>query len=162
MSTLRVTAEPLTIHPHTNADALELAQVGLYRAVVAKDAYHETIAEGGMHSGQANVVARLVRVKDGKVLASSTQHAAQIHIDLDTARDQELKDRLGPGARRRSQPRFRCSLLRSGCRRGGQLRRCDGHGRSRPVYARLLDWSAQLRSDCDIGMTLRVTPRALG
>jgi RNA ligase (TIGR02306 family) len=39
MSTLRVTAEPLTIHPHTNADALELAQVGLYRAVVAKGAY---------------------------------------------------------------------------------------------------------------------------
>jgi hypothetical protein len=53
---------------------------------VAKDAYHETIAAGGMHSGQANVVARLVRVKDGKILASSTQHAAQIHIDLDTAR----------------------------------------------------------------------------
>jgi RNA ligase (TIGR02306 family) len=40
MSTLRVTAEQLTIHPHTNADALELAQVGLYRAVVAKGAYH--------------------------------------------------------------------------------------------------------------------------
>ncbi|GAA2417324.1 RNA ligase (ATP) [Actinomadura vinacea] len=36
MSTLRVTAERLTIHPHDNADALELAQVGLYRAVVAK------------------------------------------------------------------------------------------------------------------------------
>ncbi|MEV5612969.1 RNA ligase (ATP) [Streptomyces sp. NPDC052225] len=39
MSTLRVTAEPLTIHPHPNADALELAQVGLYRAVVAKGVY---------------------------------------------------------------------------------------------------------------------------
>jgi RNA ligase (TIGR02306 family) len=39
MSTLRVTAEHLTIHPHPNADALELAQVGLYRAVVAKGAY---------------------------------------------------------------------------------------------------------------------------
>jgi RNA ligase (TIGR02306 family) len=39
MSTLRVTAEPLTIHPHPDADALELAQVGLYRAVVAKGAY---------------------------------------------------------------------------------------------------------------------------
>lgn len=36
MSTLRVTAEQLIIHPHDNADALELAQVGLYRAVVAK------------------------------------------------------------------------------------------------------------------------------
>jgi RNA ligase (TIGR02306 family) len=39
MSTLRVTAELLTIHEHPNADALELAQVGLYRAVVAKGAY---------------------------------------------------------------------------------------------------------------------------
>ncbi|MDJ0380019.1 RNA ligase (ATP) [Streptomyces sp. G-G2] len=39
MSTLRVTAEPLTVHTHPNADALELAQVGLCRAVVAKGAY---------------------------------------------------------------------------------------------------------------------------
>lgn len=39
MSTLRVTAETLTIHEHPGADALELAQVGLYRAVVAKGAY---------------------------------------------------------------------------------------------------------------------------
>lgn len=39
MSTFRVTAERLTIHEHTNADALELAQVGLYRAVVAKGAF---------------------------------------------------------------------------------------------------------------------------
>ncbi|OPC84184.1 RNA ligase (ATP) [Embleya scabrispora] len=39
MSTLRVTAERLTIHPHPNADALELAQVGLYRAVVPKGTY---------------------------------------------------------------------------------------------------------------------------
>lgn len=36
MSTLRVTLERLTIHPHPNADLLELAQVGLYRAVVLK------------------------------------------------------------------------------------------------------------------------------
>ncbi|MGX6740335.1 RNA ligase (ATP) [Streptomyces xantholiticus] len=39
MSTLRVTAEVLTVHQHPNADALELAQVGLYRAVVAKGVY---------------------------------------------------------------------------------------------------------------------------
>ncbi|MFG3225621.1 RNA ligase (ATP) [Kitasatospora sp. NPDC048194] len=39
MSTLRVTAERLVILEHPNADALELAQVGLYRAVVAKGAY---------------------------------------------------------------------------------------------------------------------------
>ncbi|MFC9893337.1 RNA ligase (ATP) [Nocardia sp. NPDC127579] len=36
MSTLSVTAEKLVVHPHPNADRLELAQVGLYRAVVAK------------------------------------------------------------------------------------------------------------------------------
>lgn len=36
MSDLRVTIEQLTIHPHPNADRLELAQVGLYRAVVGK------------------------------------------------------------------------------------------------------------------------------
>ncbi|MFD9305092.1 RNA ligase (ATP) [Streptomyces sp. NPDC060048] len=39
MSTLRVTVEEISVHPHPNADALELAQVGLYRAVVAKGAY---------------------------------------------------------------------------------------------------------------------------
>ncbi|GAB3712220.1 RNA ligase (ATP) [Nocardiopsis oceani] len=39
MSTLRVTAERLTIHPHPDADALELAQVGLFHAVVPKGAY---------------------------------------------------------------------------------------------------------------------------
>ncbi|MBT2442667.1 RNA ligase (ATP) [Streptomyces sp. ISL-36] len=39
MSTLRVTAEPLTVHAHPDADALELAQVGLYRAVVPEGAY---------------------------------------------------------------------------------------------------------------------------
>ena len=39
MSTSRVTAEPLTILEHPNADALELAQVGLYRAVVPKGVY---------------------------------------------------------------------------------------------------------------------------
>ncbi|MFJ9340357.1 RNA ligase (ATP) [Streptomyces sp. NPDC101733] len=39
MSTLRVTVEQLAVHEHPNADALELAQVGLYRAVVAKGAY---------------------------------------------------------------------------------------------------------------------------
>lgn len=39
MSTFTVTAEQITIHDHPNADALELAQVGGYRAVVAKGAY---------------------------------------------------------------------------------------------------------------------------
>lgn len=39
MSTLAVTAERLTILPHPNADALELAAVGGYRAVVVKGDY---------------------------------------------------------------------------------------------------------------------------
>ncbi|MBV1848821.1 RNA ligase (ATP) [Catellatospora tritici] len=39
MSILKVVAERLVIHPHPNADALELAEVGRLRAVVAKDAY---------------------------------------------------------------------------------------------------------------------------
>lgn len=39
MSTLTVTAEPLTIHDHPNADRLQLAQVGLYNAVVPSGVY---------------------------------------------------------------------------------------------------------------------------
>ncbi len=39
MSTLRVTAERLTVRPHPDADALELARVGLFHAVVARGAY---------------------------------------------------------------------------------------------------------------------------
>jgi hypothetical protein len=53
---------------------------------VAQLAYHPTLAEGGMKSGQGNVVARLIRVRDGRVMASTTQHAAAVHIDADTAR----------------------------------------------------------------------------
>ena len=52
----------------------------------AQLAYHSDLAAAGMQSGQGNVVARLVRVRDGKVLASTTQHAAEVHIDADTAR----------------------------------------------------------------------------
>lgn len=36
MSSFQVTAERLTIVPHPDADRLELAEVGLYRAVVGK------------------------------------------------------------------------------------------------------------------------------
>jgi RNA ligase (TIGR02306 family) len=39
VSTLKVTVEKLIVEPHPNADLLELAQVGLYRAVVPKDVY---------------------------------------------------------------------------------------------------------------------------
>lgn len=36
MSTFKVSIEQVTVHPHPNADKLELAQVGLYRAVIGK------------------------------------------------------------------------------------------------------------------------------
>jgi len=52
----------------------------------AQLAYHAELAAGGMQSGQGNVVARLIRVRDGKVVASTTQHAAEVHLDADTAR----------------------------------------------------------------------------
>lgn len=39
MSSFAVTVEEIAVHPHPNADRLELAQVGGYRAVVAKGAY---------------------------------------------------------------------------------------------------------------------------
>jgi hypothetical protein len=39
VSTFKVTVERLVIEPHPDADLLELAQVGLYRAVVPKDVY---------------------------------------------------------------------------------------------------------------------------
>ena len=47
-------------------------------------------ALANMISGQANVAGRVIRVSDGKVLASVTQHAAQVHIDADTARSNAL------------------------------------------------------------------------
>jgi hypothetical protein len=86
--------EVLDMSPQSGRAIAEKSDADLVVIVkgVAKDAYHEVIDEGGMHSGQANVVARLVRVRDGKVLATSTQHAAQVHIDLDTARINALDE----------------------------------------------------------------------
>ena len=40
MSTFAVKVVPITIEPHPNADALELARVGDYRAVVKKGEFH--------------------------------------------------------------------------------------------------------------------------
>lgn len=39
MSTFKVTVEKIEVFPHPNADRLELAQVGLYRAVILKDQF---------------------------------------------------------------------------------------------------------------------------
>lgn len=41
MSSFAVTVERLGVHPHPNADALELAQVGEFRAVVRKGQFHD-------------------------------------------------------------------------------------------------------------------------
>ena len=59
---------------------------------VAQTVRHEMVSQAGMHSGQANVVARFIRVRDGRVMASSTQHAAQVHIDLETAKLNALNE----------------------------------------------------------------------
>lgn len=41
MSTFKVTIEQVKVHPHPNADKLELAEVGLYRAVVGKGQFQD-------------------------------------------------------------------------------------------------------------------------
>jgi RNA ligase (TIGR02306 family) len=74
MSTLRVTAEVLTIHVHPNADALELAQVGLYRAVVAKGAYRTGeravyIPEQSVLPAELGLTGRLAGSKSDRVRA---------------------------------------------------------------------------------------------
>ncbi len=60
--------------------------------IVAKGVAQIAGTLGEMSSGQANVVARLIRVRDGKVLATATEHAAQVHIDPATARIQALDE----------------------------------------------------------------------
>jgi hypothetical protein len=74
----------------TNAAAVSIANKADADLVViakgvAKLAYNSTLAQGEMHSGQANVAARLIRIKDGRVVASDSEHAAAVHIDQDTA-----------------------------------------------------------------------------
>jgi hypothetical protein len=75
----------------SNGEAKQIAQKSDADYVViakgtAQLAYHADLAGAGMQSGQGNVVARLVRVRDGKVIGGTTQHAAEVHIDADTAR----------------------------------------------------------------------------
>jgi RNA ligase (TIGR02306 family) len=116
MSTLRVTAEQLTIVEHPNADALELAQVGLYRAVVAKGAYRTgefavyipeqavlpdpLIAElgltGRLAGGAANRV-RAVRLRGELSQGIVCRPAALDSADLEraSADDEDFAERLG-------------------------------------------------------------------
>lgn len=56
----------------------------------AQLAAQRDLAGAGMRSGQGNVVARLVRVRDGHVVASATEHTAAVHIDPETARLQAI------------------------------------------------------------------------
>lgn len=116
MSTLRVTAERLTILDHPNADALELAQVGLYRAVVAKGAYRsgefaiyipeqavlpeELIAELGLTGRLAGATAnrvRAVRLRGELSQGIVCRPAALAGTDLARAAadDEDFAARLG-------------------------------------------------------------------
>lgn len=74
------TGEARQIAQKSDADYVVIAKG------TAQLAYHADLAGAGMQSGQGNVVARLIRVRDGKVLGGTTQHAAEVHIDADTAR----------------------------------------------------------------------------
>jgi RNA ligase (TIGR02306 family) len=116
MSTLRVTAERLMIHDHPNADALELAQVGLYRAVVAKNAYRSgefavyipeqavlpeaLIAELGLTGRLAGAAAnrvRAVRLRGELSQGIVCRPAALAGVDLERAatREEDFAERLG-------------------------------------------------------------------
>ncbi|MGE3545958.1 MAG: hypothetical protein AB7L28_18645, partial [Kofleriaceae bacterium] len=53
-------------------------------------AYNRQLAASRMTSAQGSVVARLVDTRSGEVVATATEHAAQVHIDPDTARRQAL------------------------------------------------------------------------
>ncbi|WP_031518083.1 RNA ligase (ATP) [Streptomyces sp. NRRL F-5123] len=116
MSTLRVTAERLTITEHPNADALELAQVGLYRAVVAKGAYRtgdfavyipeqavlpdpligELGLTGRLAGGAANRV-KAVRLRGELSQGIVCRPAALGDADLEraAAEDEDFAERLG-------------------------------------------------------------------
>jgi hypothetical protein len=71
---------------HSCADLVLVAK-GVGRIAAAP-----ALAGSGMLSGQANVTARLIRVADGVVIASAAEHAAQVHIDADTARMNALSE----------------------------------------------------------------------
>ncbi|MER7752144.1 RNA ligase (ATP) [Kitasatospora sp. NPDC097643] len=116
MSTLRVTAEKLIILEHPNADALELAQVGLYRAVVAKGVYRtgdhavyipeqSVLPEGliaelgltGKLAGSAANRVRAVRLRGELSQGIVCRPAALADTDLATAAEQgaDFAEQLG-------------------------------------------------------------------
>lgn len=58
----------------------------------ARTAAAAAMAGSGMTSGQADVSARVIRVSDGTILSSKSQHAAQVHIDPTTAQSNALRE----------------------------------------------------------------------
>ncbi|MGC0415188.1 RNA ligase (ATP) [Embleya sp. AB8] len=118
MSTLKVTVERLVVHPHPNADALELAQVGLYRAVVAKGAYVtgdvalyipeqavlpdpliEELGLTGRLAGSAKNRVRAIRLRGelSQGLVCRPAALADLDLDLETALadDEDFAELLG-------------------------------------------------------------------
>jgi RNA ligase (TIGR02306 family) len=116
VSTLRVTAERLVIHEHPNADALELAQVGLYRAVVQKGAYRTgdwavyipeqavlpdaLIAELGLAgrlAGKAKNRVKAIRLRGelSQGIVCWPQVLRHEHLQLDAAANTDYADVLG-------------------------------------------------------------------
>jgi hypothetical protein len=75
-----------TVALHSCADLVLVAK-GVGRITPAP-----ALAGTGMLSGQANVTARLIRVSDGIVVGADAEHAAQVHIDADTARMNALSE----------------------------------------------------------------------
>jgi RNA ligase (TIGR02306 family) len=105
MSTFTVTIEQLTIHPHNNADALELAQVGEYRAVVPKGVYvtgdyalyipEQAILPGplieelglvGKLAGKAKNRVKAIRLR-GEVSQGIVCRPEALHLDWDPDND---------------------------------------------------------------------------
>ncbi|GGQ94070.1 RNA ligase (ATP) [Streptomyces asoensis] len=116
MSTLRVTAEVLTVHEHPDADALELAQVGLYRAVVAKGAYRtgetavyipeQSVLPAGLieelgltgrlaGSGADRVKAVRLRGELSQGIVCRPKALADVDLALAAARGTDFAERLG-------------------------------------------------------------------
>ncbi|WP_406009863.1 RNA ligase (ATP) [Streptomyces sp. NBC_00637] len=116
MSTLRVTAEVLTVLEHPNADALELAQVGLYRAVVAKGAYRtgdaalyipeqsvlptalvEELGLTGRLAGSGSDRVKAVRLRGelSQGIVCRPQALADVDLALAAAQGTDFAERLG-------------------------------------------------------------------
>ncbi|HEX7662077.1 MAG TPA: RNA ligase (ATP) [Pseudonocardiaceae bacterium] len=116
MSMLRVTAERLVIHPHPNADALELAQVGLYRAVVRKGQFRsgdyavyipeqsllpddliEELGLTGRLAGTRKNRVKAIRLRGELSQGIVSRPAALSAVDLEAAaaNDEDFADRLG-------------------------------------------------------------------